>query len=261
MTVSRHIRLHWQFMKMKLAERMAYPFDFFTCFIAYLLWQVVGPVFVLVMYYAGGQFPGWTVQQVIVLQAALSTIRGFTSMLLMGIIWNSNERIKDGTFDMILLRPLNTLWIFVMDSFDQEDAGQFVGGVIMLIIGITIAGGIAGSVPLFLLLALLGILFYFSLALFASAFTIKVIQTYQVYEFFTIINIFAGYPKTIYGKTLGIVFITVFPLLIAAHYPASALLGLPMEGLLLAIVAAVLLFIISLTIWYRALRSYTSAGG
>lgn len=256
-----NIRLHWQFIGLKYATRMAYRFDFFASFLAFFLFQLSGPLFVGVIYFAGGMFPGWAFSQLLLLQGVLALIKGFSFMSFFGLLWNTRRRIRQGMFDMLLIRPVNSLWLLIMDSFDDEDLGQFVGGILITLFAVALLPELQGSIITFFAIAVLGILFFFSLALLCSAATILFIETERLYEFIDIILIFASYPKTIYSGSLAILFNTMVPLFIAGHYPAAALLGMDLQGVLIAGLSVVLLLIISLFIWHKTLRYHTSAGG
>ncbi len=240
---------------------MTYRFDFFASMLAFFLFQLTGPLFVGVIFYAGGMFPGWNFPQILLLQGVLSLIRRFSFMSFCGLLWNTQNHIRQGTLDIFLIRPVNSLWLLTMDSFDEEDLGQFIGGITITLLAMTLMPELKGSLAIFFLILLLGILFFFSLALLCSAATIRFIETQRLYEFVDIIMIFASYPKTIYSGTLAVLFNTLIPLFIAGHYPASALLGFSVEGVWLAAASVFALFGASLFIWHRSLQSYTSAGG
>ncbi len=261
MTILHNIKLHLQYIRMHIANRMAYRGDFFASFFAFFLWQLVAPIFVLAAYYNGASFPGWSIPQVLVLQGVVSFVTGVASVLLMGVYWNTRYLVRQGNFDFLFIRPINSLWLLVMMSFDPEDIGQVLGGLILLGIGLFYAGGVQGSIVLFLLLCLLGIIFMFSLALIISAITIKVVQTQRAQEFLMTMGVIAKYPRTLYAKEFTAVFTIAIPLFTISHYPAAALLGMDLSGLAYSCIAVIVLFSFSLWLWYRVLKSYSSAGG
>ncbi|MBI4016549.1 MAG: ABC-2 family transporter protein [Candidatus Aenigmarchaeota archaeon] len=256
-----NLLLHWQFVKLKYASRMAYRFDFFTCMFAFFLFQLSGPLFVGVIFYAGGLFPGWSFPQLLLLQGTLALIRGFSFMSFFGLLWNTQDHMRRGTFDLLLIRPVNSLWFLVMNSFDEEDSGQFIGGVAITLVAVSLLPELQGSLLAFFAILLLGVLFFLSLALLCSAATIIFIETQRLYEFIDIIMIFASYPKTIYSGSIAILFNTLIPLFVAGNYPASALLGFSLDGVLIAAVSVIGLLTVSMFIWHKTLRYYTSAGG
>lgn len=255
-----NIKIHLQFIKTGFSSRMAYRFDFYVSILAFFLYQLTGPMFVGVIYYAGGQFQGWDIYQIVFLQGVLTLINGFSYMVFFGISWVTELHVRDGRFDLLLIRPINTLWLLVMDSFDEESIGQFVAGIFLISFALNHIN-IQGSWILFGILSIFGLLFIFSLALLRSAAAIVFINVGRLHELTDMINVFAGYPKSIYSKNLNNIFSTFIPLLVIANYPAAALLGFSLDGMYIAMISVLIFLTASLIIWHMALKHHTSAGG
>jgi len=238
---------------------MAYRGDLALSLVAFFLVQLAAPIFAGVIYFAGGEFPGWTIYQVLLLQGILSTIIGVSYMSFFGLLWFTENMVREGKLDIILMRPVNSLWLMIMGGFDEEDGARIVSGLTLIVLALYHID-ISGSLTIAILLMFFGILFYLSLAVICSALTLRFIRT-RLYEIVNLVQMYASYPGSIYGKKLSIVFSTVVPLLIVAHYPASALLGFAMNGILIAIVSVCVLVTVSIWFWYRTLRKYSSAGG
>lgn len=256
-----NLKLYAQFVKLKYAKRMTYRFDFFMTAFAMMIAQFVGPLTVGVIFFAGGAFQDWTLGQIILMQGVWSTIRGFASMTVLGLIWNTIERVDKGTLDLLLLRPVKPLKMLIMDSFDEEDVGMFVGGLVLIGFALTMIEMPQGSLLLFVLLWLLGYLLYFSFALIGSMLAIKFVKVWRYYEFMDLAGSFASYPKTIYPKKAGTILSTLLPILVASHYPTSALLGFPLEGVILASACVTVWVLVTLSLWHKMLKKYNGAGG
>lgn len=240
---------------------MAYPVDFFFSLVAFFSFQFIGPLMIFSIYSSGGFFAGWTFHEALLLQGILLTIKGFCSAVFFGILWKTVELVRKGTLELILLRPVQSLRLLVMEAFDDEDIAQFSGGILVLIIALS---HLTFSIPqlFFMLISMFfGILFLFALAMLCSAASIKWVNTFRLYEFLDILFSFASYPKSIYSRGVGILFSTVLPLFLLAFFPASILLGLTLKGLPYALIGVLLLNILSYNIWSYTLRHYTGAGG
>lgn len=255
------LRVHWEHVKMHLAVRMAYRTDFFISFTAYFLFQMIAPLFTLLVYGAGGTFPGWTLPEMLLLQGTYALVQGFSFMLFFQILGTSNELVRQGRFDLVLLRPIPSLWYLVMSSFDTEDIGRFLAGTILTGVSCALLWPLAGSWPLYFALVLAGVIFFFALAIFATILTIRVIATSRLYELVEMIGLFGQFPKGIYARPLAVLLSALPPILVASFYPASALLGLDLSGAGLAVASALALFALSLILWKHTLRWYSSAGG
>lgn len=257
------MKLHWQFIKLHIASRMAYRGDFFLSMFTFFFAQLIGPIIVGVIYYAGGTFPGWTFEELLLLQGSVSLVQGFAFMLFFGILWHSQELVRQGRFDLLLIKPVHTLRLLIMNSFDSEDISQFIGGIAVTgaafyLLGLNIT---VIDFLLYLLLLFVGVLFYFALAVCVAITTIRFINTSRLYEFVDIITSFARYPKQIYSPRVALFFSTALPLLIAGYFPAAILLGFPLDNLLWSILSVIALVFIVLMWWNNTLKWYASAGG
>lgn len=254
-----HLRLHWEMAKLRVAARMAFRSDLALSVVSFFLAQLTAPIFASVIYSNGGRFPGWSLYEVFVLQGFWALVLGFSFTFFFGLLWFTENRMKDGTFDLGLLKPANTLWLMIMGGFDEEDFARVCSGIVLIAFGLYHVD-IAGSILLALLLALFGVLFYFAVAVTFSALTIRFVRT-RLYEVVAIFNTFAAYPKSVYGKSVGFVLSSILPLALIANYPASALLGFTLDGALRAVVCVIILAVASVWFWFKTLKSYSSAGG
>jgi len=246
---------------MKISSALAYKLGYVISIVASLLFQVASPLIILIIFGAGGSFPGWNIAQMIVLTGVLAFVKGIGFMLFMGLFWKFHTYVQKGKLDVYLIRPLPFLLSIIMEMFDDEDIGQVVGGLLILLYGLWMLGSVPGSTGLFVLLMCLALLFYFGLSLVACALTIYFVRTPRLYESLDILITFAGYPKTMYSRTASTVVGGIFPILVAAHYPASALLGFSLEGLPLAIISVCIILLIGIVSYYQSMNYYTSAGG
>jgi ABC-2 type transport system permease protein len=257
----RNTLLHLDFIKLHFASRMAYRFDFIVSFFAFFSFQLITPIFATSIYMAGGQFPGWNIYEMILLIGTITLIKGVAFMLFYGIVWNTQDLVRNGTLEILLIRPVNTLWLLVMDSFDEEDIGQVFGGLVVVIFAILHLHIITGMIWFYILLLVLGLSVFFSLALIISASAIKFVDTGRFYEISSIIITFGNYPKTVYNQAFGIILSVVFPLFIASFYPASVLLGFDVKYIEWSMFASVVLLILSYWFWRTTLKNYSGAGG
>ncbi|MGM5487797.1 MAG: ABC transporter permease [Nanobdellota archaeon] len=247
--------------KLRIAERMAYRGEYLISLVAMFVLELIPAFFAYIMYHNTAGFTGWTLYQILLMQGILMTVKGFSFFSFHGIVWNSNLKLQKGTFDMTLLKPRNTLWMFICESFDAEDIAKFIGGLMVM--------GFALSHLDFTLMGVLGMLvlmfmalgMYFVFALTLSAVVFKVIQTWRIYELADIIELVGEYPKSIYPKAAGLFFTTLIPIFIAGYLPAQALFGTYSWDMMIAPVCLAVLITIALYAWFRTIKQYASAGG
>jgi ABC-2 type transport system permease protein len=94
-----------------------------------------------------------------------------------------------------------------------------------------------------------------------SATVFKWVGNSRIYEIFDSITAFGNYPRTIFSKTFQTIISYVIPVSVIAFYPASALLGKDISGILPILLVCMVFFILSLGVWKLMLSKYTSAGG
>jgi ABC-2 type transport system permease protein len=254
-------RVHWQFIKMRIAARMAYRVDFVASLGIFTLLQMVGPLFIATIYHAGAQFPGWSLDEALLLQGILISVKGFSFMFFFELFRRTALYVRRGTFDMYLLRPISCLSLLVMDAFDEEDIGPVLGGALLIGYSVFRLGAPRGYVLPALALGFFGVLFFFSLTVFFAAITIRLVNTLRLTELIEISMLFASYPRTIFPQFLGTVFTLFFPLFILSSLPAAALLGKSFTGSGLACLAVLVFLALSLLAWRASLARYASAGG
>jgi len=261
MTLSLYLKNYLHVIGMRFASRMSYRGDFVASMLGSFLYQLTIPGFLGILYAADMFFPGWSFAQLLVLSGVLALIKGFGFLLVFGMMGNTIRTVQNGSFDLLLTKPQPVLWQLLVRSFDEEDIAQVFAGVLILGVGIYYVGGVAGNIPLFLLLSLLGFVFFCSMVLLFCAASLRFVNTWGLYEFLGLCIIYAGYPKSIHQKSVQIAITYIVPLALLAHYPASALLGFPLEGVVGSSIAVLVLAVCSYGIWTLALRRYTSAGG
>lgn len=246
---------------LRISERMAYRGEYLISLITMFVTELVAPLFTFVIYYHTMGFEGWSFFEVILLQGCILTVKGFSFFAFAGIIWNSNLKLQKGEFDIVLLKPRNPLYMFICESFDAEDPAKFIGG--LLIIGVALVNldmGFDGAL-LMILLLMMGVLVYFSLALFASAFIFTFIRTFRVYELLDILELIAEYPSKIYPKAVKVIFTAALPLFIISTFPVKALMGELSLQMLIAAISTICVVAIALYTWFFTIRRYSSAGG
>ena len=256
------LRLYGTALKNTLAARLAYRIDFILSALIMLLFELIIPFATFLIYRSGGGFPGWTFSEVFLVQAVFLLAKGVTSPFFAGIVWNTLVRVREGTYDLLLIKPRSVLFMTMLTAIDVEDMGKLAGGVGLLALAVSLAPP-AGPVHwlAFGVLFLCAFSVFISCAFFMSGSCFKWVGNSRVYDIFDSLCAFAMYPASIFSKGVRVLITAVIPLALMAFFPASALLGKSLEGLLWALVSSVVFLAAGAFFWSRMLRSYTSAGG
>lgn len=256
------LKIYFQGMKIALASRMAYRGDFFISMFIMLVGELFAPLITFLIYKNGAAFPGWTIYEVLLIQAIFLISKGIASPMFMGIVFNTVGKVRDGSFDILLIKPHSPLFMSMVTSFDTEDIGKLAGGIGLLCISLY---NLPMPGPLqwvqFLLLMLLSILSLFSFTLIMAGTVFKWVGNGRVFEIYDSITNFGLYPSSIFSKTVQTIITSIIPVAVIGFIPAAVLLGKPAGGLLSAIVTSMIFLLFSLWFWNFMLEKYTSAGG
>jgi len=256
------LKIYFQGMKIALASRMAYRGDFFISMFIMLIGELFAPLITFLIYKNGAAFPSWTMYEVLLIQAIFLISKGIASPLFMGIVFNTLGKVRDGSFDILLIKPHSALFMSMVTAFDTEDMGKLAGGIGLLCIALY---HLPMPGPLqwiqFLLLMLLSILSLFSFTLIMAGTVFKWVGNGRVFEIYDSITSFGLYPASIFSKTVQTIIISIIPVAVIGFIPAAVLLGKPADGLLSAIVSSIVFLLFSLWFWNFMLEKYTSAGG
>ena len=249
-------------LRTKIAEQMAYRSHFFLSIILLVAGDLLVPMITLLVYQSGASFPGWSLHEAMLIQGVFGIAKGIAFPLFFGMVGSTLSMVREGTFDLLLLKPRPVLFMTMLNGLDPEDFGRLISGGVLF--GYALSGLPAPTTIGWiqfggLFLASLMVLCAFSLLL--SGLLFRWVGSSRVYDIFDSVTSFGLYPGTIYAKSFQQLLTYVIPVGIIAFVPASALLGQAGWDTVGAAAAAVLFLGAGILYWHRMLRGYTSAGG
>lgn len=256
------VRIHLHGIKTSLASRMAYRADFFMSIAIMLIVELLTPLVTYLVYQNGASFPGWTLYEAMLIQGIFLLARGIAFPFFFGMVWNTIERVREGTFDLLLIKPKSVLFLAIVTGFDSEDLGKLLGGIALfsLFVSQIPTPGIWEWVQ-FLALFSISLVVLFGFALILAALGIVWIGNFRVYDIFFSIANFGMYPATIFPKVLQTLITIFLPIAVLGYLPAAALLGRPAAGTLWTVGASIIFTLLCFWFWNRMLKKYTSVGG
>lgn len=248
--------------KCALASRLAYRADFILSALIMLLFELTIPFTTFLIYQTGAKFPGWTFDEVLLIQASFLLCKGITFPFFAGIVWNTIENIRNGTLDLVLIRPQNPLFMLIVTGIDIEDLGKLFGGILLFVLAIVrLPQPYLINWLVFIVLMLCSILVFMSFSFIMAATGFIWIGNYRVYDIFESLTKFAMYPGTIFSKGLRFLITAIVPLSLMGFFPSSVLLQRPEKDIWISLVSCFLFFIFSILFWKKMMKHYSSAGG
>ncbi len=249
-------------LKNSFASRMAYRGDFFICCFITLISEMLLPFITLLIYATGASLPGWSLDEIMVLQGVFMLSRGLAGLLFFGIVYNTLVCVREGTYDLLMIKPVSVLFLSITTGFEPDRIGTVAGGVIILALSMNRlqAPGLMNWLY-FAVILIFSVMTMFSFAVMMAATVFKWVGNSRIFEIFESVMMFGNYPKSIFSQAFQTIISYIIPVSIIAFYPASALIGKGVPGLFPTLAVCVLFLIVGLLFWRMMLSKYTSAGG
>lgn len=212
---------------------------------------------------------GWTVQEVALLYGISGLAFALTDMVV-GDLALLVQQIREGTFDLVLIRPRGTLFQVVTTEFQIRRLGRLVQAVAVLVYALTRlhVDWTVGRV------VMLPVSIVASTAIFAAVWVAAICIVFWSVEGSESANtfthggsFFSQYPINVYETWLRRLFAFVIPMAFVAYFPALYILGkpdplgLPQWLQYCSPVVAAAACVVAGLVWRFAVRHYRSGGG
>ena len=210
----------------------------------------------------------WSAAEVALLYAIACVSFGLTDLAI-GHLDLLPRMIREGEFDLVLVRPLGSLFQVVSSDFAMRRLGKALQGAVVLAIALAHldVAWTAGKVAVLALAIAAGILIYAGVWIVFSTVTFWFVDTQEVANAFSYGgNFLAQYPINVFGPWLRRMVVFVVPLAFVAYFPALYVLdkedelGLPRALQFVSPLVAVATLAVAAVVWRTAVRHYRSVG-
>jgi len=241
---------------------MSYRANFIlTAFIS-LAGQMLSPLLTALIYSGGGSFPGWSFEEAWLVQSVYLLCTGFCALLFSNMVWITMSHIREGTYDLLLLKPGSVVFFTVAGAFEMENIGLLAGGVGMFAFSLArLPPPSPQSWIVFAALFSAGLCMNLGCILIMAASAFKWVGNSRIYEIFDSVTLFGRYPITIFGGVLRGLVTFVVPVAMMGFFPAAALLSRRDMAMLLAPLPCAAFLIFGWALFRHMTRKYQSAGG
>ena len=217
-----------------------------------------------------GNLGGWTIGEIAFLFGLLEASFGLMDMIFAGFDpANFGRRVRRGTFDQLLLRPVNITLQVLGDDFILRRLGRIAQGAVIFIIALNTLDihWTLGKI-LYLPFVVFGIVTFFGgLFIIGSTITFWTIESIEVMNIFTYgSSELISYPMHIYPDWLRSAFTFILPAALLNYYPALYFLdktdplGMPIFMRFLSPLAGLAVLLVALLFWRFGIRHYQSTG-
>jgi ABC-2 type transport system permease protein len=224
---------------------------------------------ILVIFSNVPQLGEWSVSEVALLYALATLAFSLTDMVIghLDVLW---RLVRDGSFDLLLIRPRGTLFQVVTQDFQLRRIGKVAQsvGVLAFALGTLDIGWTPERVAMLVAAVPAGALIFASIWISAICIVFWIPEATEAANSVTYGGaFFAEYPIDLYGEWLRRFMAFIVPTAFIAYFPALFILGKPdplglpawlqVSSPLVALLAAG----VAALIWRGAVRRYQSAGG
>lgn len=204
---------------------------------------------------------GYSVDQMIVFLLVYQTVDTSAQIFFRGV-YDFGEKIRSGTFDFELLKPISSLFRGLLGNPDIND---ILFAIPTFLLNIFIISRLdlqigMGNIGWFFFLLCNGLLIAAAFHIFVLAAAVLIVDVDNVVWLYRDISRLGQVPITLHVEAIRWILLFVVPVGVMMSIPAEALLGLPTTINWMLIPVVTLGFVgASLFAWRQALRRYTGA--
>ncbi len=258
----RYLRLYLYFVRFSFSRAFEFRLDFFFRVVMDCIYYAISVAFFAILYSRTGLLGGWTVDQTFVFVSGYMLVDALHMTLFANNLWMLPVFVNKGDLDYYLVRPVSSLFFLSVREFA---ANSFLN--------VVIAGGLvvwsiwrypeplgAVRVTIFVALLLNGafIMYLLRLVFIIPVFWIQ--SNRGLDELNWSMEKLGERPHQIYSGWLRGILLTLVPFALLSSVPSHVLFSGPsIEHLANVLGVTVALFAAVVTMWRRALRSYSSA--
>ena len=258
----RWIRIYKTCVGIAIARALTYRLNFVLSLLITIGYNALFPLVSILIYRSGASFLGWNFYEVLLMQSIFILSQGLANIMFSNVLWTTLQHIREGSFEIVLLKPMNPLFFLVASNFDPESVGLIIGGGVLF--GVSLAQTEIASlamIPQFLLLFAAGFAVMAGINMLMAATSFKWVGNSRIPEIFDSVMTFGKYPVTIFPKAIKGIATFVIPVSMIGFYPASALLGSLDPFTLLAVIPCLLFLIFGIWLYQFMVKLYEGAGG
>lgn len=259
-----YVRLIGARIRSQLQYRLSFALNIFgNALVSFLDFMAI-----LIIFQQVDALGGWSAAEVALLYAIACVSFGLTDLAI-GHLDLLPKMIREGEFDLILVRPLGSLFQVVSSDFAMRRLGKALQGAVVLAIALAHlqVEWTVGRIAMLALAIVTGIVIYAGIWVAFSTVTFWLIDTQEVANAFSYGgNFLAQYPVNIFGPWLRRLVVFIVPLAFVAYFPALYVLdkddelGLPRVLQFLSPVVALATVLVAAVVWRNAVRHYRSVG-
>jgi ABC-2 type transport system permease protein len=261
-SLRRYGTLFGLFMRSSLLTRLEYRADFVVGLTRSIFWSVVIVAGVLVLFRFTPTLGGWTMAESLLVVGLFYLFFGLIECFLQPNIVKLVEHIAKGTFDFIVLKPVDSQFFASLREQNLPSLCQSLSGLALL--GYATATlertPSLGALLAFAVLLSSGIVIAYALWMLLVTTAFWLVRIENIAELLFVVFEAGRFPVSAFSAPVQALLTFVVPVAFMTTFPAAALAGrLTTTMLVAAPLLSIALLLLSRRFWRLALRNYSSA--
>ena len=245
-----------------MSRALTYRLNFILSMLITLCFNLFLPLTTILIYNSGASFPGWNFYEVLLIQSIFTLSLGLAYVLFSNVLWSTMQHIREGSFEVVLLRPVNPLFFLIATNFDTGSFGLLIGGGVMFGVAVSHTGVVsAAAAARFLLLFGGGFAVMTGFQMVMAATSFKWVGNSRLPDILDSILSFGRYPASIFPRAIKITASFIIPVAMIGFFPANALLGRFDPVALIAVIPCVLFMFFGIWLYLYMVKLYEGVGG
>lgn len=245
-----------------------YRFSFYAYTVTQGLITIVDFLTIAVIFGRIDSLRGWSVSEVAFLYGT-SAVAFHLGDVFISQVERAPQRIRLGTFDSLLLRPLGPLFQLCADDFAFRRVGKLVQGTAVLVVALVALrlDWTPARVGVFVMMLVCGTAIFSAIWVIASSLSFWIVEAGELMNAFTYGSSYATeHPLAVMTRWLRRFLTFVVPAAFVNYFPSLYVLGkrdpigMPAWVRFASPAVAVVLVLVAQVVWRTAVRHYRSTG-
>ena len=238
-------------MKLNISQELEYRTNFVIRLVTQFFFVVVQIVLIETYFRFTSSIGSWSRQEVFVLAGIFRIFEVIFHILFHTNILYLSEIVRHGELDLLLIRPINTLFLLSVSKQQWYELSTIISGILFL--AYFLPHQSVGLWLIIILFSILGLTCLYSIMLPIATLSFYMSRMTSISSIWDTISKISRFPLDIFGRTVA-------PLLLIATIPSRIILGKSGVGdIVIQICSSVILFGLAYLFWQYSLKRYSSA--
>ena len=260
--MSRYLGVLSMQMRTSVSQAMAYRANFLIELAISIAWLGIALLPLLVLYDQRDTVAGWDKTSALVVMSYFMGVKAVLEGIVTPSLTALVEKIRSGSFDYVLLKPLDAQFMVSAQTFNVEKLFDLLAALGLVTYAFYERGYVPSAADIGLGIALFfaGLAAMYSLWIICAAASFWVVRLDNLIYLLGAIFDTARWPVHVFKGVWRLFFTFVIPVAVMTTFPAMALLGrLDSRTAIATIAGSLAMLVISRIVWRAAIRNYTSA--